>query len=69
MEASDTAGRIAAALGRIEAASARIEATASTAGAVVDTGEPQLQVRYDALRQEARAALDQIDALLSGLEA
>jgi hypothetical protein len=56
--------RTASAMARIESALARIEAAAAARPAP----SPDLQARYDALRQEASAALALIDNLIGGLE-
>ena len=61
--------RIERALARIEAASQRIEAAASRGGASAAAGgDPQLQIKYEALRGEAGAALAELDRLLGAIE-
>jgi hypothetical protein len=57
--------RIAQALDRIEAAARRIEAAARKQAPAAD---PQLQRRYDALRSEAAAALDELDQLIGSVQ-
>lgn len=61
------ADRIATAMERIEAAARRIEAAAAAAPSG-PAGDPALQRRYDSLRKEAGAALQQLDLLIGTLE-
>ena len=55
--------RLSQALARIEAASTRIEAAASRR----PPSDPALQARYDKLREEAKGALAEVDALIETL--
>lgn len=57
--------RLARAMARIEAAATRIEAAAASSSA----GDPQIQAKYDALRNETGAALADLDTLIARLEA
>jgi hypothetical protein len=57
--------RIARALARIEAAAARIEAVGRRAGG---DGDPDLERRHEALRDEAGAALADLDRLIEALD-
>lgn len=54
--------RIAKATARIEAAAGRIEAAAG------GRGDPELARKYEALRNEAGAALTDLDRLIGSLE-
>jgi hypothetical protein len=57
-------------MARIEAASRRIEAAAARPALPVSSaGDPELQRKYDALRNEAGTALAELDRLLGALEA
>ncbi|MBT2133585.1 hypothetical protein KK137_04485 [Croceibacterium sp. LX-88] len=59
--------RIAQALARIDAAANRIEAAArSSAGS--GGGDPELQQKYEVLRDEAGAVLGELDRLIGKLE-
>ena len=60
------AERIRRALARIEEAAGRIEQAASVGGA--PAGDPQLASRYDALRSETAAALQDLDRVIGSLE-
>jgi hypothetical protein len=61
--------RIETAIARIEAASRRIEAAAARAASVpAATGDPELERRYLSLRNEAGAALADLDRLIGTLE-
>ncbi len=55
--------RLSRALARIDAASSRIEAAASRR----PPSDPALQVRYDRLREQAKIALAEVDALIETL--
>ena len=57
--------RISQALARIDAAAERIEAAASARSSAA--GDPELQRRYEALRDEAGAALAELDRLIGTL--
>ena len=60
--------RIERALARIEAASQRIEAaSARPASPAPAAGDPELQRKYDKLRNETGAALAELDRLLGAL--
>jgi hypothetical protein len=59
--------RIEKALARIEAASRRIEAAASRRSPATAEGDPELQRKYDALREQAGTALAELDRLLGAL--
>jgi hypothetical protein len=61
--------RIQRALARIEAAAARIDRAGSQRPlATPPGGEPELEHKYHALRDEAGAALAELDRLLVALE-
>jgi len=59
--------RIAKALARIEAAARRIESAATRTSTT--PSDPELAQRHEKLREEARAALAEIDNLIGVLEA
>lgn len=59
--------RIAQALARIEAAASRIEAAAGRP-APAAAGDAELTRKYETLRQEAGAALAELDSLIGTLE-
>ncbi len=59
--------RIAKALARIEAAARRIENAATKP--VASQSDPELEQRHERLREEAWAALSEIDSLIEVLEA
>lgn len=58
--------RIAQALARIDAAAQRIEAAARAPAA--PGGDPELARKYEAVRREAGAALDELDRLIGSLD-
>lgn len=58
--------RIARAAARIEAAARRIDAAASRSAA--DRGHPELARKYQLLRNEAEAALVDLDQVIGALE-
>ena len=58
--------RIARAMARIEAAAQRIEAAAKRPAGGGD--DPELAGKYEALREEASAALADLDRLIGSLE-
>lgn len=61
--------RILRALSRIEAAAARIERAAHELPSQSDPpSDPELERRYDKLRQETGAALAELDRLIGALE-
>jgi hypothetical protein len=60
--------RIAQALARIKAATGRIEAAAGTPPARDEGGDPELSRKYQALREEAGAALAGLDQLIGSLD-
>jgi hypothetical protein len=61
--------RIQRALARIEAAAARIDRAGSQRALVSSpVGDPELEHKYHALRDEAGAALADLDRLLGALE-
>lgn len=60
--------RIGKAIARIEAASQRIEAAAARGGSASASADPELEIRYEALRSEAGAALAELDRLLGAIE-
>ncbi|WP_338244584.1 hypothetical protein [Aurantiacibacter hainanensis] len=59
--------RISRALARIDAASARIEAAVARRQPASAPSDPDLQARYDRLRDEAKGALAEVDALIESL--
>ena len=61
-----TGDRIAQALGRIDAAAGRIEAAARNPVSPIEN--PELARKYETLRQEAGAALAEIDRLIGALD-
>jgi hypothetical protein len=62
--------RIESAIARIEAAARRIEAAAARPVQVTGAGgDAELQRKYHALRQEAGAALTELDRLIGALQA
>ncbi|HEY6814913.1 MAG TPA: hypothetical protein VI168_05180 [Croceibacterium sp.] len=60
--------RIARALARIDAAASRIEAAAGRPAMTAEAADPELARKYESLRDEAGAALAELDRLIGTLE-